>query len=138
MDKQKYLPNYLVVSTKIRTKMTWVRTKEPSVLLEVDVRRRWVYQLVSTWKYQDFYASTQLRIFAFSLSSPLMDFPGDSAVKSLPAMLEMWVQFLGHKDPLEKEMATHSSILVWEIPWTRGAWQTTVHGVRNSQTQLSD
>ena len=33
-------------------------------------------------------------------------------------MLEMWVRILGWEDPLEKEMATHSSILVWEIPWT--------------------
>ena len=38
-------------------------------------------------------------------------------VKSLPAMQEMRVQFLGWEDPLEKEMATHSSIVVWEIPW---------------------
>ena len=33
-------------------------------------------------------------------------------------MQEMWIQSLGHVDPLEKEMATHSSILAWEIPWT--------------------
>ena len=39
-------------------------------------------------------------------------------VKNLPAMQEMWVQFLGWEDPLEKEMATHSSILAWEILWT--------------------
>ena len=32
-------------------------------------------------------------------------------------MQEMWVLFLGWKDPLEEEMATHSSILAWEIPW---------------------
>ena len=36
----------------------------------------------------------------------------------LPTMQEMWVQFPGWEDPLEKEMATHSSILAWEIPWT--------------------
>ena len=39
-------------------------------------------------------------------------------VKSLPAMQETQVQFLGWEDPLEKDMATHSSILAWEIPWT--------------------
>ena len=39
-------------------------------------------------------------------------------VKNLPAMRETWVQFLGWEDPLEKEMATHSSILAWKIPWT--------------------
>ena len=39
-------------------------------------------------------------------------------VKNLPAMQETLVQFLGWKNPLEKEMATHSSILTWKIPWT--------------------
>ena len=39
-------------------------------------------------------------------------------VKNLPAMRETWVQSLGWEDPLEKGMATHSSILTWRIPWT--------------------
>ena len=39
-------------------------------------------------------------------------------VKNPPAMQETWVQSLGQEDPLEKEMATHSSILAWRIPWT--------------------
>ena len=39
-------------------------------------------------------------------------------VKNTPAMQETPVQFLGREDPLEKEMATHSSILAWRIPWT--------------------
>ena len=39
-------------------------------------------------------------------------------VKRLPTMQETWVQSLGREDPLEKEMAAHSSILAWEIPWT--------------------
>ena len=39
-------------------------------------------------------------------------------VKNLPAVLDMWVQFLGRKYPLEKEVATHSSIVAWRIPWT--------------------
>ena len=38
-------------------------------------------------------------------------------VKNLPAMWETWVQSLGQEDPLEKEMAAHSSVLAWEIPW---------------------
>ena len=38
-------------------------------------------------------------------------------VKRLPAMRETWVQSLGWEDPLEKEMATHSSTLAWKIPW---------------------
>ena len=39
-------------------------------------------------------------------------------VKHLPAMWESWVWSLGQEDPLEKEMATHSSILAWKIKWT--------------------
>ena len=39
-------------------------------------------------------------------------------VKTLPAVWETWVQSLGQEDLLEKEMATHSSILAWKIPWT--------------------
>ena len=50
-----------------------------------------------------------------------------SKLKHLPAMQETWVQSLGWEDPLEKEMATHSSILAWRIPWTRepGGLQST-------------
>ena len=40
-----------------------------------------------------------------------MGFPGDSSVRNLPAMQETLVQFLGQEDPVEKEMATHSSLL---------------------------
>ena len=47
-----------------------------------------------------------------------MGFPGDSGVKSVPAVEKMRVRSLGWEDPLEKEVATHSSILAWEIPWT--------------------
>ena len=39
-------------------------------------------------------------------------------VKRLPTMPETWIRSLGQENPLGKEMATHSSILVWEIPWT--------------------
>ena len=39
-------------------------------------------------------------------------------VKNLPAMQETWVRSLGQKNPMEEEMATHSSILAWRIPWT--------------------
>ena len=59
-------------------------------------------------------------------------------VKHLPTMQETWVQSLGREDPLEKEMATHSSILAWKIPWTDvpGRLQS-VHGVTKSRTRLS-
>ena len=44
-------------------------------------------------------------------------FPGGSVVKNPPAKQEMQVRSLGQKDPLEKKMATHFSILAWKIPW---------------------
>ena len=43
-------------------------------------------------------------------------------IKNLLAKWETWVQSLGWEDPLEKEMATHSSILAWRIPWTVQSW----------------
>ena len=58
-------------------------------------------------------------------------------VKSMPAMQETWVLSLGQEDPLEKGMATHSSILAWRIPWTEepGGLQS----MRSQcQTRLSD
>ena len=69
-----------------------------------------------------------------------LGFPDGSVVRNLPADAEdarCWVQSLGWEDPLEKEMATHSSILAWEIPWTEepGGLQTT--GLQKSWTQLS-
>ena len=50
------------------------------------------------------------------------------SVKKLPAMQETWVRFLGQEDSLKKEMATHSSILAWEMPWTVEPGGATVHG----------
>ena len=47
---------------------------------------------------------------------------------------ELNEMILGGEDPLEKEMATHSSILGWRIPKVRGAWWATVHGIAESQT----
>ena len=52
-----------------------------------------------------------------SLSRPSQVFPGGSVVKNPPAMQETHFQSLGQEDPLEKEMATHSSIIAWRIPW---------------------
>ena len=53
-------------------------------------------------------------------------------------MCKTWVQSLGWEDPLEEGVATHSSVLAWRIPMERGTWGATVHGVAESQTQLSD
>ena len=56
------------------------------------------------------------------------------SVKNLPVMQKTWVQSLGQEDPLEKEMAIHSSILAWKIPWTAepGGLQST--GSQESDT----
>ena len=51
-----------------------------------------------------------LHLFMASLAAQM--------IKNLPALWETWVQFLGQEDPLEKEMAIHSSTLAWKIPWT--------------------
>ena len=58
-------------------------------------------------------------------------------VKNLSAMQDTQGQSLGWEDPLEKEMATHSSILAWRIPWTEEPGLV-LHGVAKSQTRLSD
>ena len=54
------------------------------------------------------------------------------AVKNLPAMQETQVLSLGREDPLEKGMATHSSILAWRISWTEQPGGAIVHGVAKS------
>ena len=60
--------------------------------------------------------------------------PGGSAVKNLPAMQETQVRFLDWEDPLKKEMATHSSILAWEIPWTEEPGRLQSMGLKESDT----
>ena len=52
------------------------------------------------------------------MTSPKVVSLAAQRVKRLPAMWETWVQSPGWEDPLEKEMATHSSTLAWKIPWT--------------------
>ena len=58
-------------------------------------------------------------------------------VKCLSTMWEAQVQSLGWEEPLEKEMATHSSTIAWKIPGQKSL-VATVHGVAKSQTRLSD
>ena len=59
-------------------------------------------------------------------------------VKHLPVMWETWIQSLGQEDPLEKGMATHSSIPAWRIPWTEEPDRLQSMGVTKSLTRLSD
>ena len=58
-------------------------------------------------------------------------------VNNPPAMQETWVQFLGREDLLEKEMATHSSILAWRIPWTEESGRLQSMGSKN-RIRLND
>ena len=59
-------------------------------------------------------------------------------VKNLPAMWETWAPSLGWEDPLEKGMATPTSILAWKIPWTEEPGRLQFMGVAKSQTRLND
>ena len=58
-------------------------------------------------------------------------------VKRLPAMQETWVRSLGQEDPLEKEMATHSSTLAWKIPWTEEPGRLQSMGSQRVRLELS-
>ena len=69
----------------------------------------------------------------FSLFSSLVA----QRLKRLPLTQETWVRSLGWEDPLEKEMATHSSVLAWRIPWTKEPGGLQSMGLQ-SQTRLSD
>ena len=55
-------------------------------------------------------------------------------IKNLPGMQETRVQSLGQEDPLEKEMATHSSVLAWKIPWTEEPGELQSMGLKKSWT----
>ena len=59
-------------------------------------------------------------------------------VKRLSTVRETWVQSLGWEDPLEKEMAIHSSTIAWKIPWTEEPGRLQSMGSQKSQTRLSD
>ena len=61
-------------------------------------------------------------------------FSGGSVVENLPANQEVWIQSLGWEDPLEKEMAIHSSILAWENPWSEDTGRLQSMELQKSQT----
>ena len=70
-----------------------------------------------------------------------MDFPGGSVMKNPPVLQEpqeMWVRSLGWEDPLEEVMATHSSILAWRIPWTKGSGSLQSIGLQTVRHDWSD
>ena len=72
---------------------------------------------------------------------PSPGFPGGAVVRNLPAnagVTEDTSLIPGSEDPLKEEMATHSSILAWEIPWTERSLTGSSHGVTKGQAQLSN
>ena len=58
-------------------------------------------------------------------------------VKNRPKMQETWIQSLGREDNLEKEIATHSSLLVWRIPWTEEPGELQSMGLQRVKHDLS-
>ena len=68
--------------------------------------------LTYVWVYTHTHTHTHTHIYIYR------SFPDSLVVKNPPAIQETWVRSLGRQDLLEKEMATHSSILAWKIPWT--------------------
>ena len=67
---------------------------------------------------------------------PCVGFPCGSVVKNLPAVQETWVQSLSWEDPLEEEMAAHSSVLAWEIPWTEGTGE--LQFMRSQESDITE
>ena len=77
------------------------------------------YLRVAFIEYLGFLFIYFIEYMGFLVAQRLKHLPVSACVcLRLPAMWETWVQFLGREDLLEKEMATHSSILAWRIPWT--------------------
>ena len=63
-------------------------------------------------------------------------FPGVTVVKNPSAKQETQIRFLNPEDPLQKEMAAHSSILAWEIPWTEEPGRAAVHRVAKESATI--
>ena len=97
-----------------RTRMQWRRALQPGF----SEHRRW----------------EKIKLILSHVRASLVS----QSVKNLSAMLEIQVWFLGQEDPLEKEMATQSSILAWEIPWTNEPGGLQSIGSQKRWTQLRD
>ena len=92
----------------------------------------WVLLLVSPINQLD--VPEQLRLWERVIFYLTVGFPDGSVVKNLLAVQETKVRSLGREDPLEKEMATHSSILAWRIPWTEDPGGLQSMGHKESDT----
>ena len=149
-----FLPYKHTVPLHVIIKLCWM--KWAWVLMPVSPEfKSYFCQLLSTWtwsKLPKFFEPKLLHLQYENNTSLLscceeilgwcrilgpLDFPGGSPVKNLPTMQEMRVWSLGWKYPLAKEVATHSSILAWEIPWTEEPGGLQSIGSQKSQTQLS-
>ena len=82
----------------------------------INIKKKTLIQ-IPWWHYPCFFFHSFFPLFKCFYDTG-KDFPVAQTVKNLPAMQETWVWSLVWEVPLEKEMATHSSILVWRIPWT--------------------
>ena len=90
------------------------------------------YLLLNTYKGEG--SGTLSSTLAWKL--PRTEEPGRLQFMGLLRVGHDWVTFTFHFHALEKEMATHSSVLAWRIPGTGGAWWAAVYGVAQSRTQL--
>ena len=90
----------------------WLEQKEIEAMLDSQRKRHLNPQFINSWEVLETVKRASLVA---------------QRLKRLPPMWETWVRSLGREDPLEKEMATHSSILAWRIPWTEepGGLQST-------------
>ena len=103
-----------------------------------------IFLLLITWPY--FYISITGKNRLFLLWHLYINFTGSILMKGFPAgslviclpVQDTWVQSLGWEDPLEKETATHSSIIAWEIPWTEEPGGLQSMGSQKSWTWLDD
>ena len=77
---------------------------------------------------------TQFTTVAASCLNSTVASPAAQTVENLPAMQETWVRSFGQENPLEKEMATHLSILAWGIPWTEESGRLQSMGRKESDT----
>ena len=110
----------------------WRRKLQPTPVLLPGKSHGW-RRLVgcSPWCGAESDMTERLHSLSLPIYCPLMRSRVAQRLKRLPAMWETWVQSLGWEDPLGKEMATHSSILAWRIPWMEDLGGLESHGWRS-------
>ena len=122
----------LIPSFSMSVKVQWLSSSRTCSHRETNVTYLWIYVVnrnlikleqhcrKNWWsKADNSFLHTALNSLACVVWLYLWASQVAQKVKNLPAVQESWVWLLGQEDPLEKEMATHSSILVWRIPWTQ-------------------